>query len=222
MGTVMRVFLTLILLFILGAQATEKFSQIIKVGKTKGKCSFNLSYSTTAVDLSKSRVTCQFRNLKKSITSIQSVSAPSGFVFEIKLKISKKDTKILSAEVSHAPTTTTAKPTTTTTTTTTATTTTTTTKVATEETSTPTRAGKQVTEETLPGDWVVIQRRGQYGNEADYFTKTMDKYVAGFADNDESWLGLEEMARMTESGTWELQVELMDWSGRMGRATYGD
>ena len=69
---------------------------------------------------------------------------------------------------------------------------------------------------------MVIQRRGQDGNKVDFFTKTMAEYVAGFADNGESWLGLEELARMTQSGTWELEVSLEDWSGRMMKATYGE
>ena len=68
----------------------------------------------------------------------------------------------------------------------------------------------------------MIQRRDQDSKQLDYFTKTMAEYVAGFADNEESWLGLEEIARMTQSGTWELEVSLEDWSGRTMRATYGE
>merc|ERR1712179_576153 len=142
--TTMKVFLATILLFILEVLAsvnadlaTEKFSQIIKVGKTKGKCTFTLYYTNTAVSLSKSKVICPKKGPKtKSIK--QTVSAPSGFVFEITLRINKPNTAILAAEISQAPETTT-------------TTTTTTTKQGVVESTTPTRA--EVTEESLPGAW---------------------------------------------------------------------
>jgi len=218
----MKVFLAIILPFILGILAsvnanpvTERFSQTIKIGKTRAKCTFSLSYTYTDVSLSESKVVCtKAKKSPKTKSTKQTISAPSGFVFEITLRINKPDSAILAAEISRAPDTTT-------TTTITKITTTTTTEGA-EETTTPTRSGKEVTEESLPGAWVVIQRRGQDGNQVDYFTKTMAEYVAGFADNGESWLGLEEIARMTQSGTWELEVSLEDWSGRTMRATYGE
>ena len=75
---------------------------------------------------------------------------------------------------------------------------------------------------TYQGDWVVIQSRGQTGNPANYFEKTMAEYADGFESDGELWLGLEKIAEMTESGTWELVVDLMDWSGTMKKATYGD
>ena len=69
---------------------------------------------------------------------------------------------------------------------------------------------------------MVIQTRGQNGNPGDYFEKTLAEYEAGFEANGELWLGLEKIAEMTASGTWELEVDVLDWSGRMKRATYGD
>jgi len=60
------------------------------------------------------------------------------------------------------------------------------------------------------------------GNPADYFEKTMEEYAAGFEANGESWLGLERIAEMTGSGTWELEVNLKDWSGRVKRVSYAD
>merc|ERR1712013_952695 len=220
--TTMKFFLAVILPFIWGALAsvnanlaTETFSQIIKIGKTKGKCTFSLSYTNTAVTLSSSKVVCTKKSPKTKSTR-QTISAPSGFLFEITLRINKPNSKILGAEILQVP------DTTTTSTTTRKTTTITTTTNGAEETTTPTRSGKEVTEESLPGAWVVIQKRGQDGNQVDYFTKTMAEYMTGFADNRESWLGLEEIARMTQSGTWELEVSLEDWSGREMRATYGE
>ena len=72
------------------------------------------------------------------------------------------------------------------------------------------------------GLWVDIQRRRLGGNPIDYLQKTMAEYVAGFADNGELWLGLEEIANMTESGTWEMEVDLVDWSGGVYKASYKD
>ena len=72
------------------------------------------------------------------------------------------------------------------------------------------------------GEWVKIQQRGQYGNTGDYFTKNLDEYEAGFESNGELWLGLEEIAEMTGSGTWELEVDVMNWSGGRQMASYGN
>merc|ERR1712013_685435 len=139
--TTMKFFLAVILPFIWGALAsvnanlaTETFSQIIKIGKTKGKCTFSLSYTNTS---------------PKTKSTRQTISAPSGFVFEITLRINKPNSKILGAEILQVPDTTT-----TTSTTTRKTTTITTTTKGAEETTTPTRSGKEVTEESLPGAWV--------------------------------------------------------------------
>merc|ERR1712106_654985 len=91
------------------------------------------------------------------------------------------------------------------------------TEAQTTKTSTAPKKVKEVTtttEDPLPGDWVVIQSRGQYGNPGDYFAKTLAEYESGFEDNGELWLGLEKIAEMTASGTWEMEVEVMDWSGR--------
>merc|ERR1712123_559914 len=214
----------LAVVFILGIHLSvavnEKFTETIKIGKAKVKCQFTLSYTTTSVALSKSKASCSPKSQKaKSIT--QTLTAPSGFVFEVKLRINKPDTKLLSAEISQVPEEeTTEAPATTTK----AETPVKTTTEAAEETTAPSREGKEATttEESLPGDWVVIQRRGQMGNPADYFEKTMDEYAAGFEANGESWLGLERIAEMTGLGTWELEVDLIDWSGRVKRVSYAD
>merc|ERR1712123_358793 len=215
----------LAVVFILGIHLSvavnEKFTETIKIGKAKVKCQFTLSYTTTSVALSKSKASCSPKSQKaKSIS--QTLTAPSGFVFQVKLRIDKPDTKLLSAEISQVPEAETTEAPATTTTTKAETPVKTTTEAA-EETTAPSREGKEATtaEESLPGDWVVIQRRGQMGNPADYFEKTMDEY-AGFEANGESWLGLERMAEMTGSGIWELQVDLIDWSGRVKRVSYAD
>merc|ERR1712123_299835 len=158
----------LAVVFILGIHLSvavnEKFTETIKIGKAKVKCQFTLSYTTTSVALSKSKASCSPKSQKaKSIS--QTLTAPSGFVFQVKLRINKPDTKLLSAEISQVPETeTTEAPATTT-------------AKAAEETTAPSREGKEATttEESLPGEWVVIQRRGQMGNPADYFEKTMEE-----------------------------------------------
>ena len=70
--------------------------------------------------------------------------------------------------------------------------------------------------------WTVIQRRGQFGNPANYFQKPWADYKNGFGDVDgEFWLGLDNMATVTTSGgNWEMRVELTDWDGTEYHALY--
>lgn len=71
-------------------------------------------------------------------------------------------------------------------------------------------------------DWVVIQRRGQFGNPEDYFSsKLWDDYVNGFGDEGkEFWLGLKTISNLTSSGVWELRVDLVDFQGNNYTAQY--
>ena len=58
------------------------------------------------------------------------------------------------------------------------------------------------------GLWVVVQQRGQFGNPADYFARSMSDYVGGFGDpNKEFWLGLDKLRQLTATGA-KLRVEL--------------
>ena len=88
--------------------------------------------------------------------------------------------------------------------------------------------------------WILIQRRGQYGNPPDFFSsKLWDDYVQGFGEPTkgntffvksfggtsfniftEFWLGLNTMANLTSSGTWELLVELEDFQNKSYIAMY--
>eukprot|EP00092_Neocalanus_flemingeri_P045310 GFUD01050553.1.p1 GENE.GFUD01050553.1~~GFUD01050553.1.p1 ORF type:complete len:360 (-),score=110.91 GFUD01050553.1:68-1147(-) len=69
--------------------------------------------------------------------------------------------------------------------------------------------------------WVVIQRRGQFGNPADFFAKSMADYKTGFGNVDKDfWLGLAELARQTKDGKWEMQVDLVDYAGKAYRGDY--
>merc|ERR1712107_359622 len=116
----------------------------------------------------------------------------------------KTGSSIKSAEIKDAPITT-------------ATTTTTTT------TTTSTTAKTTTTTEFVPGDWIVVQHRGQHGNLADTFAKTFAEYEAGFTVGEEFWLGLKKLAELTQEGEWELKVELSSWGKPGGKtATYSD
>ena len=47
---------------------------------------------------------------------------------------------------------------------------------------------------TLGGGWTVIQRRGDFGNDQDFFLRNWTEYRNGFGTpNKELWLGLESM-----------------------------
>ena len=55
---------------------------------------------------------------------------------------------------------------------------------------------------------MVIQRRGQYGNPQDYFSRGMADYVGGFGDpSAEFWLGLDKMLLLAKDGA-ELRIDL--------------
>jgi len=203
------VLFTVWLQVVMGLEKKEIFSQIVKSGKTKVSCTFTMTmtFSPTSVDMSKSKAFCKPKNKKiKKIT--QTLTSPLGYDFLVTMRINQPNTKLFSAKVTKVPEeeTSTAPPQTTTAAPTTA---------ATEE---PVKAGTNPP--SLPGEWVVIQHRGQYGNSPDYFAKTMAEYVAGFEDNGEMWLGLEKMSKMTGEGTWELEVEVVDWAGGRKGAHY--
>merc|ERR1711892_896145 len=231
-SSIMKTLLAAFIFCTLGIHFTvaldETFSQTLRVGKSKITCTFTMSYTTTSV--TKSKATCTPKK-KKIKSTTQTLTAPSGYVFKVTMRINQPSTKIFKAEITTEKEKTEAAATSTTTTTTaqeeekTEAQETTTTTTAPEKTSTTPKKVKEVTtttEDPLPGDWVVIQSRGQYGNPGDYFEKTLAEYEAGFEDNGELWLGLEKIAEKTASGTWEMEVEVMDWSGRRKRASYDD
>ena len=57
------------------------------------------------------------------------------------------------------------------------------------------------------GPWIVIQRRGQFGNGPRYFSdKGWNDYKIGFGSmSGEFWLGLENLANITATGGWQLR-----------------
>nr|XP_039251608.1 ryncolin-1-like [Styela clava] len=72
--------------------------------------------------------------------------------------------------------------------------------------------------ETDGGGWIVFQRRKD-GSE-DFF-RSWNDYVTGFGNKKgEFWLGLETLHKITSSGSYELRVDLEDWSGVKKYARY--
>ena len=67
---------------------------------------------------------------------------------------------------------------------------------------------------------VIFQKRGQFGNPTTYFAKSWSDYKAGFNSNGELWLGLDLLHFYTSSGTWRLDVVLVDWNGNSYNARY--
>ncbi|XP_077557289.1 techylectin-5A-like [Haemaphysalis longicornis] len=63
--------------------------------------------------------------------------------------------------------------------------------------------------ETDGGDWTVIQRRGQYGNNIFYFRKNWDKYASGFGDPEEEyWIGNYALHALT-SGAEQMTLRVV-------------
>merc|ERR1711972_876107 len=201
MKLTIAIFSSLLFALAKSQQLSDEFCSAVKSGKTKARCCFNMVFTHTEVDLASSSVTCTPKN--KKIKSLKKLfSGTSGFSFQMTLAVNmgKTGSSIKSAEIKDAPITTT-----TTTTTTTSTT------------------AKSTTTEFVPGDWIVVQHRGQHGNPADTFAKTFAEYEAGFTVGEEFWLGLRKLAELTQEGEWELKVELSSW-GKLGgkTATYSD
>ncbi|KAL9961144.1 hypothetical protein ACROYT_G030037 [Oculina patagonica] len=71
---------------------------------------------------------------------------------------------------------------------------------------------------TVGGGWTVFQRR-QDGS-VDFY-RGWDDYKRGFGNlNDEFWLGLEKIHRLTSSGQYKLRVDLEDFAGNTAYAEY--
>ena len=72
--------------------------------------------------------------------------------------------------------------------------------------------------DTANGGWTVFQKR--FDGSVD-FHRGWDEYERGFGDsNGEFWLGLQKLHQITQSGTWELRVDLEDFNGNTAYAKY--
>ena len=62
---------------------------------------------------------------------------------------------------------------------------------------------------TLGGGWTVIQRRGDFGNEQDYFLRNWTDYRNGFGSSQkELWLGLEYMFMLTNVESVQVHLSI--------------
>jgi len=69
------------------------------------------------------------------------------------------------------------------------------------------------------GSHVMLRRKHNAGNPAGFFDKTYSEYQAGFEDN-ESWLGLEELHSLTSHQPFKLLITMTDWDGEKYVAVY--
>ena len=64
---------------------------------------------------------------------------------------------------------------------------------------------------TTQTEWTTILRRKGYGNPVNYFIRTPDQYKQGFGEeNREFFIGLDNLVEMTSSGSWMLEVTLVE------------
>lgn len=68
--------------------------------------------------------------------------------------------------------------------------------------------------DTDGGGWTVIQRRGQFGNNAYYFYRKWTEYATGFGDPDkEYWIGNKALHALTTSGRGKTALRILLTNG---------
>ena len=66
--------------------------------------------------------------------------------------------------------------------------------------------------DTLDGGWTIIQRRGDFGRNKNYFLRSWKDYKNGFGDPVEDvWLGLEAVHHLTNEDEFQLMITLRDF-----------
>ncbi|XP_055953861.1 techylectin-5A-like [Argiope bruennichi] len=71
------------------------------------------------------------------------------------------------------------------------------------------------------GGWIVIQRRGQYGNGEDYFVKKWKEFKEGFGNlKKEFWLGNDKIYSITNQGRYAVRFEMKHVNGNSAFALY--
>jgi len=64
------------------------------------------------------------------------------------------------------------------------------------------------------GGWTVIQRRGDFGNDENYFSRNQSEYKNGFGEpKKEFWIGLEALHLLTNTYAMDLLITLEDFEG---------
>ncbi|XP_022252596.1 techylectin-5A [Limulus polyphemus] len=77
--------------------------------------------------------------------------------------------------------------------------------------------------ETDGGGWTVIQRRGDYGNPADYFYKPWKDYKLGFGNIEKDfWLGNDRIFALTNQRNYLIRFDLKDKENSTRYAVYQD
>jgi len=67
---------------------------------------------------------------------------------------------------------------------------------------------------------IVVLRRKEVGNEADYFEKSFEEYKNGFESKGEIWIGLKRLRQLTYTGNYGLEVRLKDFDDLTYQAVY--
>jgi len=79
-------------------------------------------------------------------------------------------------------------------------------------------AGKEISVwcdmDTFGGGWTVLQRRGDFGEEKNFFLRNWTEYKTGFGDpTKDHWVGLSYWNNITLTKPQQLLIELEDWDG---------
>ena len=76
-------------------------------------------------------------------------------------------------------------------------------------------------QQTDGGGWTVIQRRGEFGEPRENFTRNWEEYKQGFGDlEQEFWWGNDKISRLTRERPMVLKVVLEAHDGQMASAEY--
>jgi len=76
--------------------------------------------------------------------------------------------------------------------------------------------------ETDGGGWTVIQRRGPFADRVNFFRGWKD-YKEGFGNlKQEFWLGNDKISRLTNQDSYDLRIDLEDFSRQQRYAEYND
>ena len=76
-------------------------------------------------------------------------------------------------------------------------------------------------QQTDGGGWTVIQRRGEFGEPRENFTRSWEEYKMGFGDlEQEFWWGNDKISRLTKERPMVLKVVLEAHDGQVASAEY--
>lgn len=76
--------------------------------------------------------------------------------------------------------------------------------------------------DTDGGGWTVVQRRGDWGEPRENFSRSWAEYAEGFGSpSKEFWIGNKWLHRLTAARNVSLRVDLWDWEGERAVAEYG-